>query len=191
MAEKKHYKGYLGDFWYDPELWTVLKKYTAVGQFEILVYCGQELDGSKIQIPDGVVNTSYMFANKGLTSTPVIPLGVHTADYMFEGNQSLTVGAALPHGLKSAAFMYKDCHSLLAGSDMPDTLVRASHMYENCYSMQMPVKLSESLESMSCLYRNCRSLTDYNHELPKSVVRSNNWLHGCKKLDQRLHPKMY
>lgn len=191
QTEKKHYKGRLGDFWYDPEKWVILLKYTAVGTFDILQYCGRESDGDRIVIPDGVVNTSYMFSNRSLTKCPKIPIGVHTADYMFEENPSLTIGASLPYQLRSAAFMYKGCRSLLAGSDMPDTMVNASYMYDGCYSLQRPVRLSSNLEYMPGLYRNCRSLTEKNETLPDTVKDSKNWLYGCQRLEQKEHPVLY
>lgn len=189
--EQKHYKGRLGDFWYDPEQWVILMKYTEVGAFDILQYCGRESDGDKIVIPEGVVNTSYMFSHKSLTKCPKIPMGVHTADYMFEENPSLVLGAALPYQLRSASFMYKNCRSLLAGSDMPDTLVNASYMYDGCYSLQQPVRLSEGLQYMQGLYRNCRSLKAKNETLPASVLDNSNWLYGCRQVEQKEHPKMY
>lgn len=190
MAEKKHYNGTIGDFWYDPELWALTQKYTEVGAFDILVYCGHETDGSRIEIPEGITSTSYMFAHKGIKSAPVIPCTVRTADYMFEGNQSLTQGAALPYGLVSAAFMYKDCHSLLAGSDMPDTLACASHMYENCYSLQLPVRLSSGLSSMVGLYKNCKSLTRLNDVVPKGV-RADHWDYGCVRVQDGKRRTLY
>lgn len=69
-----HYDGPLGIFDYDNKEFMVINgddSYSLYGGHlpsgEYLIYIGTEIDGSKIVIPDGVLDVSYMFCEEELT----------------------------------------------------------------------------------------------------------------------------
>ena len=79
----KKYDGVIGKFEYDP------KEFRLAGteMFANLFYVGKETDGSKIKIPEGIIDCSRMFEFSSITTPPVIPEGVKICDRMFDGSQ--------------------------------------------------------------------------------------------------------
>ena len=88
------HSGKFGTFVYNPNEFKVL--YNGVH------YIGTETDGSKIKIPDGIVDTTRMFKNnKSLVTPPVIPASVKICDYMFENCSSLKQLPVIPESVAS------------------------------------------------------------------------------------------
>lgn len=184
------YEGHLGKFTYNTGEFELCKRYAETGTFDVLMYRGNAREGSEIQIPEGIVNISYMFENKSLRTPPSIPATVKVADYAFKDCMSLIQGAALPYGLESCGFLYKNCRSMMCGSNMPDTVVSAPYMYDGCTSLYEPGTLSQNLRYASGLYRDCKNLR-VMPELPPSVERADYMLKGCDYLNKNAHDRMY
>ena len=64
----KYYKGPLGNFEYDDVEFRVFT-------YGVIKYIGKETDGTKIKIPEGILDCSYMFETCNLITPPVIPAG--------------------------------------------------------------------------------------------------------------------
>lgn len=92
----QHYKGNLGEFDYDDKEFQLCSFAGCWNNDHYLHYVGNETDGSKINIPVGIVNCESMFSGcKNLRTPPVIPEGVENCDYMFS-DSGLTGKKAIP-----------------------------------------------------------------------------------------------
>lgn len=74
-----------------------------------LTYIGTECDGSRIKIPEGVVDcTEMFFGNKLLRFPPVIPEGVRYCTRMFAGS-GIVRKAVLPSSVIEQDGIYDMC----------------------------------------------------------------------------------
>lgn len=179
------YKGSLGVFSYDPNIFEVRKKYTPYGALQVLQYKGRETDGSLIAIPEGVQDCSYMFEGKSLITPPRIPSGVIRTNYMFLNCTSLERGAILPYGVRTASCMYRGCLRLQYVPRMCESLQNASYMFDGCRSLEMPPVLNEGLQNISGMFRNCFQLQEVA-VVPSSVQLDAHVYRGCRKLKEVL-----
>lgn len=178
------YEGRLGKFTYNTANFELRYRYSETGVFEILVYRGEEMDGSKIVIPDGIKDISYMFENALISLPPVIPESVEIMDYTFKDCHLLIAGAGLPVNLKRCGFLYKNCRSLQCGSNMPDTVVSAPYMYDGCTMLSNVGHISLGLKYASGMFRNCKNLRDMP-DLPSTLERDDYMFRGCNSLANR------
>lgn len=187
-----HYDGVLGTFDYDTsmfELHTVEVPETEdfpAGQYEVLRYIGDETDGNKIKIPEGITNTSLMFMNSDITSMPKIPDGVESADSMFSGCESLRVAnQRFPKSLNSANFMFFGCMAMEKGPDVvPGTITDANFMFAGCENMKNIPKFTDGIESGEFMFSNCKSLND-TPKIPSSMREYSGMTYGCTGMDAK------
>lgn len=184
------YRGSLGRFEYDPDMFRVIPRKVGSGEVDVLQYCGMERDGANIIVPDGLEDASYMFMGKAITSAPDLPFTVKRANYTFAGCRSLLNGARLPYGLEQANFMYKDCKMLLNGSDQPDTLLESRYMYQGCICLQYPGRLSMYLRAATGMYDGCRNLVQ-QPDLPDEIEETANMFRGCTAMMREQQHLMY
>ena len=110
-----HFKGDIGEFDYDPEEFRLI----TTGDIHHLIYTGEETDGSRIHIPEGIISCSGMFKhNVHLKTPPVIPESARFFNSMFYGCSSLTEAPALPKGTCSydTKNMLYGCIHLIRGT---------------------------------------------------------------------------
>lgn len=158
-AKTVNYVGPLGRFSYQTDEFEVMQKYSASGIVtECLRYKGLLTDGSKIRIPDGVVDASYMFEGKPLVTPPKIPDSVLNTSHMFQKCVSLVRGAVLPLNVKNTGFMYAGCRSLERVPGIPDKTTETSYMFDGCTSLQMPPIVPGSVKRANGMFRGCVSM---------------------------------
>lgn len=185
-----HYEGTLGSFDYDPkqfELHIVEVPETQdfpAGQYETLRYIGNETNGNKIHIPEGITNTSMMFMNSDITCMPKIPEGVEHADSMFSGCESLkVVNHELPKSLENANFMFFGCKGLEQGpAVIPGTVKNANFMFTNCDSLKNTPKLIMGTQAGEFMFGNCKSLSEPPH-IPQSMKEYSGMTYSCSGID--------
>ena len=188
------YDGKLGKFTFNPnefELRSVTVPADSYGNpptsYPILKYVGDEVDGDKIQIPDGVKDISCMFSgNRSLQSLPKIPYGVENAFGAFRDCSALeaTSPFALPITLKSAPFMFANCGSMVAGpAVIPPSVKDGSGMFLNCRNMKNTPKILPGIECMDSMFANCESLTKKPY-VPHTVKYAEYATEGCKGIDE-------
>lgn len=187
-----HYEGVLGSFDYDPaqfELVTVKSKATQdlpASEYEVLKYIGNEPDGSKIQIPEGLRDGNMMFMGcKTLESMPKLPKSLENADSMFASCPRLrTASASLGDNLKEANFMFYGCANLERGPErMPKNLKDANFMFTNCGKLQNTPELSSNMRSAEYMFAYCRSLTKAP-KIPQSMQEYSGLTFNCVKMDE-------
>ena len=106
----QRYEGKLGKFEYDD---TEFQYHTSEGtpealHFEFFHYIGSETDGSKIKIPDGMINCNKLFeSNVHLETPPKIPEGVKNCDLMFHNCYSLKQFPEIPDSVQSYLGMFQ------------------------------------------------------------------------------------
>lgn len=114
MVKMKHYEGVLGNFDYDAAQFKVTRE--SRSNSEYLKYIGKENDGSRIVIPNGVVDAYRMFDGSSINSMPEIPASV-----------------------KYGAKMFRKCTNLNKVDTFPENIVNWKDMFEGC---KRSVKLS-------------------------------------------------
>lgn len=135
-----HYEGYLGSFDYNTR------------DFEIAYY-ETEVNGNKISVPtlhyigDQGVSVIGTSGKVGITdgSKINIPEGLIVGDYMFAGNQSITSMPKLPDTIESAHGMFMNCTGMTEACSkaldsngnikMPSKLKDISWMFVGCTQM--------------------------------------------------------
>lgn len=177
------YEGRLGTFAYSTADFEISMRYTETGSFEILSYRGRETDGSKIQVPEGLVNGSYLFEGKSLVTPPRLPKSLKNASYMFKNCVSLQRGAVLPDGVEKCGFMYQGCRSLVSCPDLPNTVVDAPYMFDGCSYLERSPRLSKRMRNIAGIYRGCRRLQE-EPEIPPYVLRDQYMFRDCLFLNR-------
>ena len=114
MVKMKHYEGVLGNFDYDAAQFKVTREPRSNSEY--LKYIGKENDGSRIVIPNGVVDAYRMFDGSRINSMPEIPASV-----------------------KYGAKMFRKCTNLNKVDTFPENIVNWKDMFEGC---KRSVKLS-------------------------------------------------
>lgn len=132
----KHYKGPLGEFSFDPEMYQLEDGY--------LRYVG---------------GTHY-----GCIKSP-IPEGIKICDYMFDGNYNISVGPVLPKSCTSANFMFRGCTHLVVFPDINLNLMQSDDfdcrtVFNGCTKLtEMCMHGKESIDPWVCA---CERSTDYD-----------------------------
>ena len=114
MVKMKHYEGVLGNFDYDAAQFKVTREPRSNSEY--VKYIGKENDGSRIVIPNGVVDAYRMFDGSSINSMPEIPASV-----------------------KYGAKMFRKCTNLNKVDTFPENIVNWKDMFEGC---KRSVKLS-------------------------------------------------
>lgn len=114
MVKMKHYEGVLGNFDYDAAQFKVTREPRSNSEY--LKYIGKENDGSRIVIPNGVVDAYRMFDGSSINSMPEIPASV-----------------------KYGAKMFRKCTNLNKVDTFPENIINWKDMFEGC---KRSVKLS-------------------------------------------------
>lgn len=164
----QNYKGSLGEFSYDNTEFSVCFDEM---RGEYLHYEGNETDGSKIHIPKGVTNGSYMFEDSNIVSQPELPMGLKTMDYMFIGCKDMETAGRIPDTVTSTHSSYSYCVNLKNPADISDSVLRADFMYDGCKSLTDGGEFPRHLKSAVCMFANCPNLETVG-EIPSSVRQS-------------------
>lgn len=186
----RHYKGFLGDFQYDPSQFELQMVKPPAGVdpnepgFEVLRYVGKETDGHKIKIPEGINSTFCMFYGTDIKSVPVIPQGVESAQCMFGDCKNLKDGRTVfPSSLENTEMMFAGCHNMTKGPAMiPGSVKHADAMFFQCVSMKNTPVLANGLQTADDMFSNCRSMKD-PPRLPRSLSSSSGMTYGCTGID--------
>ena len=189
-----HYSGVLGMFDYDPKEFNLRLVCTEgktpddpeFAEFPILAYVGKETDGSKIKIPEGLVDGSMMFAeNKDLKSIPELPSSMKIGFAMFRNCENATrmENPVLPDGFRDGQFMFSDCKNLRKGPNViPSSMRDGTAMFLNCENIRNTPKFEEGILCTDMMLANCKSLHK-KPELPDSVMFNDYMTYGCSNID--------
>ena len=183
------YDGELGSFAYDPNEYEFqsVEHFTDTGEsvsMSYLHYIGDEVDGSKIRIPDGLRDASFLFAETDIESVPQIPDSVNYAAAMCTGCDGLTDVSAtkFPAGMTDASMFFCDCENLTKGCDVPGTVRNASSMYLGCSAMENCPNIEDGVKDCSHMFGSCTSMTEKPF-FPSSVEKATFATDGCLQLD--------
>ena len=194
-----HYDGVLGKFDYNPTEFRVMlidvePEYDddhnpiegTGGQYPVLRYIGDDVDGKNIHIPEGLEDGSMMFdGNQALVSAPDLPKSLKTSFAMFRGCSNMTIAMHdISPELTDAQFMYADCKSLVRGPRViPGTVEDGTAMFANCESLIEPAKLREGIKCTDSMFANCKSL-EKKPNVPYSVEYADYMTEGCTGIDK-------
>lgn len=128
MAIKSH-NGRLGEFEYDDTQFSIADE-----ERSSLIYIGEETDGSKIEIPRGVVDLTNTFASSNITSPPRIPYGVKVMKSTFV-NTEITEMPDIPDTVKilDGAFAMTKVHRI---KPLPKGVESMEDIFLDCEAVQ-------------------------------------------------------
>lgn len=196
---KKRYVGSHGDFIFDPDEFEVTamdseaSEFCCGGRSHIIRYVGNETDGSKIRIPDGLTDGTCMFMNTDITFMPKLPMSLKFGDAMFMGTKltsvyqgsvnPVTKRTVLPPGLRSTSFMFANCRDLEIGPmDVPPLVKNADFMFADCGRLVNTPRLSYGLRYGDAMFAGCHSLTEKPRK-PSSMKSSESMTYDCPMID--------
>ena len=165
------YAGKFGKFEYDDTIWE-----TGLNENgdEFFHYKGSELDGRNIKTPNGMTNTTGLFAGTDITIMPELPDSVRVMDYCFAGCKDLkVVDAKLPSRLKSADSAWTYCINIVDPPVLPDTLESCNYGFDGCHSLESMANFPGKLVSAEYMYANCPNLKN-RKPIPDSVLNKDN-----------------
>lgn len=184
-----HYEGTLGSFDYDTSQFELQKVNVPMGDgktssIEVLRYIGEETDGSKIQIPEGLENGVFTFMGTNITSVPKLPNSLKYADSMFQNCLDLQVGQTLiPPMVESASFMFANCPSMKYGPKVvPGTIKNANFMFAGDTRLEQTPRLGNGIQYGEFMFANCPSLSEMP-KVPKSMTEYDHMTYACDGLD--------
>lgn len=151
----KKYEGVLGKFQYDETKFEI--SYTEE-KTEFLKYIGEEIDGRKIKIPDGVTSLDYTFEGTAITSSPDMPDSVVSADYVCYNCADLESSGKLSKNLKSVESAWGECHALKRAPYLTDSIEKADFAFDGCENMTELYNLPKSLKHADGMFANCKKL---------------------------------
>jgi len=147
---RRYYNGRLGKFKYDNTEFKLMDG--------CLRYIGTETDGSKIKIPEGILDCSCMFKNCNIVTPPVIPAGVTNCHSMFYYCQSLKEPPVIPEGVVHCYGMFYQCVSLCKAPVIPDSVTSGNYMFYKCSSLTDASDISVKIPFCSMMFQDCENL---------------------------------
>ena len=189
-----HYEGCLGTFDYNPNDFELCDFELGLRDeserpltITCLKYIGDEVDGKKIRIPDGITDISLMFDGcESLTSVPDIPSSVERSFATFRDCTGLTDISIMDFGgskLKDMQFMFSGCKNLVHSlAFLPPKVEQTDYMFFQCDSMVDSPRMCRSVKSADGMYAMCRSL-DSVPDMPFGIRKqATDFVVGCDNI---------
>ena len=190
----KHYEGKLGVFDYDDDEFELgrirqdaagvhanIPEVVSFGKEEFLLYKGKETDGSKVHIPEGIIDCNHMFLYGHLETAPDIPNGVKYCDFMFEDCKSLKTAPDIPGSVNNCTCMFEGCTSLEVAPELSDNIEDCRGMFARCESLKTASKIPDNIKDCTCMFEGCTSL-ETAPKIPGSVENCVYMFYGCQSL---------
>lgn len=179
-----HYAGPLGEFDYDPSEFSLRTVSVPAGgdftggSFECLKYVGEETDGAKIKIPEGLQDMSFMFmGDHQLKAAPKIPDSIQRMQGAFMDCVSMEKGPAKVAAY-DASFAFYNCRSMKEGPKVVDVANSGQYMFGECSSMTNTPKLREGLVNGEYMFAGCAKMAK-EPSTPHSLRYRKNMLANC------------
>ena len=148
----QHYEGKLGVFDYDDNEFK-LEHVPGKDESEMcLRYIGEEIDGSKIKIPEGIKVCNYMFMDSPIETPPVIPDGVTDCEGMFYGCKALKEPPVIPNSVINCEPPVLP----LSFTPVPSlSFVDTERKFLDCKGMEQPPVLHNGIENIDSMFSGC------------------------------------
>lgn len=187
------YDGPLGTFSFDPKEFALAVVSLPENEFGsgcecmALKYIGEETDGRKIHVPEGVRDASYMFSGTDLRRAPQLPDSVEIAMMTYMSCPRLKdASASLPAHLTDASFMFSDCAYLGKGpAHLPDELKYADYMFSDDPKLRNAPTIGSQVTSMDGAFAFCRSLNTPPKVPVGAKFSAVDMTYGCDFLDEK------
>jgi len=156
----KYYQGPLGDFEYND---TEFRVFT----YGVIKYIGKETDGTKIKIPAGITDCSFMFENCcKLQTVPVIPEGVRICNGMFVNCSSLQQAPEIPVTVKQCNFIFSECGFFYTPLLPQNTAGSFQGVFDSCCNLLNYVLIPyDKFDTMHrCQYAGCPVILREMHD---------------------------
>lgn len=173
------YAGTIGNFQYDDAMFRI-------NEDGNLKYVGSEVDGRKINVPEGLTDATGLFENVGLTHAANLPAGLKRMDRCYLGCSDMTDGGNIPDGVESINSAYS--HTAIQVTPfMPDSVVDGDFAFDHCVDLEKCGNFSKNLKSANCMFAGNTNLVDLPEELPEGLDTMDGFACDCANL--RIPPK--
>lgn len=147
----KHHEGELGIFDYDETQFRV--------NGELLRYIGEETDGSKIVIPDEVVDLSETFRDSCLETPSKIPESVEYCNCTFE-ESSLVTPPVIPEGVVNCESAFRHCRYLTKAAELSEGVLNTENMYFGCLNLKDAGSIPSTVTNCKEMFFGCIQLKE-------------------------------
>ena len=173
------YTGPIGHFQYDDAMYKINEE-------GYLKYVGYEIDGHKINVPDGLVDGTGLFENVGLTSGANLPDSLKIMDRMYFGCSDMIEPGRVPEGVESinSGYAYTAIQETPA---LPDSIKKANFAFDHCTDLEKCRNFPKELEEADCMFAGDVNLVELPEELPERLKTMDGFACDCENL--RIPPK--
>lgn len=156
---------------------------------ECLRYVGNETDGLRINIPDGILDCKYMFCKTNLTSAPIIPDGVEACTYMFwDCKELVTANIIMPDTVKDCGSMFAQCPKLIMPPVLSSNAINCGSMFFDDICLEVAPNIPASVLNCLSMFHGCSSLKIgpifLQTETNKEKVHASYMFLGCENLEE-------
>lgn len=143
------------------------------------------IDGSAIQIPEGIKNCDFMFADTDIGSMPKIPDGVESCVGMcMNCSQLETAETRIPSSVVDITGMFVDCNSMSRPPrTIPGNVKYAAYAFTNCRNIASPPAFGDGIKDVTGCFMSCSGMKR-NPKFPKSVDADIGATYDCSALDE-------
>ncbi len=172
----KQYSGYLGKFEYDDTQWTVKdSNHSPIPGREILHYVGQETDGSKIVVPDGLIHATALFWHTDIVTPPVLPASVKDADFVCYHCAHLVEPIVFSENVESIEAAMAGCIQLTMPSEIPSACKNGQNLYNGCKKLTQAVVVPPGVEKADGMFRDCNALVRFPVKKGSREANEGDW----------------
>lgn len=146
-----------------------------------LRYIGKETDGSRIRVPNGIVDGTAMFEDTGIQSAPTLPDSIKIMSNMYRGCADMKDPGQIPEGVTDidGAYSYTGIRET---PHIPDSVESANFAFDHCRNLEHCENFSNNMKNAVCMFAGDKSLTTLPEELPDSLIDMDGFACGCENL---------
>ncbi len=148
-----------------------------------LHYIGTETDGTKIRVPDGVVDGTGMYSQTNLTSGVQMNDTLEVMDDFYLGCNQMVEPGEIRNGVTSIKGAYANT-GIKTTPFMPDSVEHADFAFNECPSLESCNNFSENLVSANCMFSQDKNLKTLPENMPESLLTMDGFASGCEKLEK-------
>ena len=176
---------YLGNFTYDPKEFAlgykeIAEKDGSKSKLPVLEYIAGD-EGEKLWDFDG--------ADKGLWRAGVssinIPDGLKNMDYMFANQEQLRYMPEIPKSVTSAHYSFVNCKNMYVPQNVATEHGENWNIGDAVWHTNYRVKLPDGLEDMSGMFKNSTQFRANFEKLPVNLKNGTDAFKGCEELGGR------
>lgn len=146
-----------------------------------LKYIGTETDGSKIQVPEGLVDGTALFEDTKIKSGAQLPNSLRKMTNMYRGCIDMTDPGVIPDAVTDidGAYSYT---GIKDAPYMPDSVETSNFAFDHCEDLERCQNFSKNMKHAVCMFSGDKSLKELPEELPDALIDMDGFACACPSL---------